>query len=410
MTERLRYLVYQGVFGVVHVSLALPSVYLLLGLPLILREAGWSGTQIGSLQLAGLPAVFKLVLALPVDGRHGGGGRYRLWGPLLCAALAVVLAGLARVEPGGQVWPLFGLALLASLFAVWADVPANGLAIRVFPEPERLRAGGVRSAALFLAAITGGGLLVVVNGRWGWPAPFLAMASLVIVAGTLLAAMPDPGDRPTAATRAGLSAMVCGYFRQPGAAAWTAVLVSVFPFIGAAWLYTKPMLLDFGLARDNVAWLAGVGGGVIGAVASLAASGAARRLGVYRVLPAAVVLAVVALTGLTLAAMSGQPRLLLAAAALVAVATGCLSAVVFGLQMYFTRPGRRAADYGMQASLFTATRLTVPAAAGVLLDQLGYPGMLTCLTIATGSALLLVLANRDRIASVVGGAGSRSSP
>lgn len=54
---------------------------------------------------------------------------------------------------------------------------------------------------------------------------------------------------------------------------------------------------------------------------------------------------------------------------LVAVAMGGISSLMFGLMMFFTRNERRAADYGLQASLFVLTRLTVPIMAGILLDR-----------------------------------------
>ena len=54
-------------FGWLHLALTAPSVYLWLGLPLVMRQHGWSGTAIGLFQLAGLPALIKFCLLYTSD-------------------------------------------------------------------------------------------------------------------------------------------------------------------------------------------------------------------------------------------------------------------------------------------------------------------------------------------------------
>ncbi|WHL26957.1 hypothetical protein QJS63_20360 [Pseudomonas juntendi] len=55
----------------------MPSIYLMFGLPLVMRQYGWSGTEIGLFQLAGLPAVFKFLMAVPVQRVRLGARRCR---------------------------------------------------------------------------------------------------------------------------------------------------------------------------------------------------------------------------------------------------------------------------------------------------------------------------------------------
>ena len=43
-------------FGWLNLALAVPGIYLMFGMPLVMRQYGWSGTEIGLFQLAGLPA------------------------------------------------------------------------------------------------------------------------------------------------------------------------------------------------------------------------------------------------------------------------------------------------------------------------------------------------------------------
>lgn len=395
----------QLLFGWLSFVLAVPSIYLLLGLPLVMREHGWSGTDIGLFQLAGLPAVFKFLLALPVQRFRFERGHYRIWALVLCLLLAlllVVVSQQAITAPRGY---LFGLAFAAGVLATWADIPVNALAIKMLPESQRIRAGGIRSAALFLGAIVGAGVMLLVHSRWGWQAPFLLMAAGLLLAllplgwlreGCVEGATPAPA-RPSLADWS-------GYFRQPGARLWTWLLLSSFPFVGAAWLYLKPLLLDQGMAAQQVALIAGVGGGVVGALASVLGGRLIQRLGPGRAIPLFMVWALFALLALTAAVgLQAGMAWLVAAAFVLATAMGVVSTLVFALMMLFSREHRQAADYGLQASLFVLTRLLVPIAAGVLLDHSGHVGMLAGLSLAMFVVCALALAARRSIAVATAG-------
>lgn len=399
----------QLAFGWLHFALALPSIYLLLGMPLVLREQGWSGTQIGLLQLAGLPAVLKLVMAVPVERCRLGGGGYRAWAGLLGLLLGLALLGLAYDFPLAQPPRFYGWVLLISWLATWADVPVNALAIRCLPAEERLRAGGIRSAALFLAAVVGGGLLLVVHERAGGAVPFVLMALLLAVGGLLLRWISVPAEagrqRYVLAAEAVQPVSHKGamdFVRQPAAGLWVALLMLLFPFVGAGWVYLKPLLLDLGMPVEQVAWWVGVGGGIAGALASLAGQRLARSVGLGRALPLLASLATLALASLGgVGYMAAGYGLWLVGAGLLACAMGALSGVMFGLMMHFARSGYQALDYGLQASLFTLSRLAVPVLAGILLDRLGYPAMFTVLALGMAAVTVMALLGGSILQGVI---------
>ncbi|SEE01374.1 MFS transporter [Pseudomonas anguilliseptica] len=390
----------QLLFGWLNFVLVVPSIYLLLGLPLVMREHGWSGTDIGLFQLAGLPALFKFLLALPVQRYRSVRGHYRVWIMALCLLLALLLVLVSQQAITANRWYLFGLAFTAGALATWADIPLNALAIKLLPQSQQIRAGSIRSAALFLGAIVGGGVMLLVQNRWGWQLPFLLMA-----AGLLLSLLPLARLRESSVERGDAKlawpalADWAGYFRQPGARLWTWVLLSSFPFVGAAWLYLKPLLLDQGMAAQQVALIAGVGGGVVGALASLLGGRVVQRLGPGRAIPLFMLWALFALLALTaVVGMQAGVAWLVAAAFLLATAMGAVSSLVFALMMFFSRAHRQAADYGLQASLFVLTRMLVPIAAGVLLDHTGHLGMLAGLSLAMFVVCAMALAARHSIA------------
>jgi len=163
-----------------------------------------------------------------------------------------------------------------------------------------------------------------------------------------------------------------------------------FPFIGAVWLYLKPLMLDQGMPLEQVAWTIGIVGGITGAVFSLIGGRLITLLGTARAIVLFLLAALCALVFLTTVVWLKLDVVWLTTSALmVAASMGVISALMFGLTMFFTRRQRTASDYGLQSTLFTVARLAVPVVAGVLLDALGHVGMLTGMSIGVLCALLL---------------------
>ena len=174
-----------------------------------------------------------------------------------------------------------------------------------------------------------------------------------------------------------------------------------YPFLGAVWLYLKPLMLDQGFAADRIALIVGIAGGLTGAIASMLAGRLTRLIGSSICLPLLALGNLLAIGCLTLVVTVGLgDNAMIAAAMLVALAMGASAGLMFGLMMYHTRPGLTAMDYGLQSSLFVASRTLVPILAGVLLDRLGYSGMLACLLAGQMLVLLLAWYSRKRIFSL----------
>lgn len=387
----------QLLFGWLNLALAVPSIYLMFGMPLVMRQYGWSGTEIGLFQLAGLPAVFKFLLAVPVQRVRLGKGSMVYWMLLLGTVLLALYWLIGRQNLIEQRLPLFVMTFAISIFATWMDIPLNALAVQWLPRSEQLRAGSIRSAALFLGAIIGGGAMLLVQARLGWQAPFLIMGAALAIGVLPLLALRSRAqpEQVKAAAQPGLVADWASFFSQPAARQWTWLLLSAFPFIGAAWLYLKPLMLDQGIPMQDVAWLVGIAGGATGAVSSLLFGRLIPVLGTARAIALYLLAALLALLLLTVTVwLRLGANWLIASALMLAACMGAVSALMFGLTLFFSRQQRTASDYGLQSSLFVITRLAVPVAAGLLLDRLGHPGMLACLS--TGLLLALLLACRVR--------------
>jgi len=393
----------QLLFGWMNLVLAVPSIYLMFGLPLVLRQHGWTGTEIGLLQLAAIPAIFKFLFAMPVQRVRFGRGHFVHWVWLISALLLAMYVAIGWQNLIAHKLPLFALTFLISIATTWLDIPVNALAVQWLPRSEQLRAGSIRSAALFIGAIVGGGVMVLVLSRWGWQAPFVIMGAALLLGCLPFAALRAQAALPvqdSAADNAppAMLADWVSFFAQPGAKQWTWMLLTSFPFIGAAWLFLKPLMLDQGMPLEQVAWTIGVAGGITGALFSLIGGRLISVLGTARAIVLYLLAALCALMLLTVVVWAKLGAVWLTISALIVAASmGAISALMFGLTMFFTRRQRNASDYGLQSTIFTVARLAVPVAAGVMLDYLGQVGMLTGMSIGVLCALGLALRARHSV-------------
>jgi len=104
----------QLLFGWMNLVLAVPGIYLMFGLPLALRQHGWTGTEIGLLQLAALPALFKFALAMPVQRVRFGRGHFVHWLWVISALLLAMYVAIGWQNLIAHKLPLFALTFLIS--------------------------------------------------------------------------------------------------------------------------------------------------------------------------------------------------------------------------------------------------------------------------------------------------------
>lgn len=169
-----------------NLALTVPLIYQLIGLPLMMREHDWSGTQIGLMQMTGVPALGKLLLATPVDCWQLDWDSYCNWGMLLAVGYIGALPLGAHDLTDTPFALLFVLAMSVSLFGTWVDMPVNALTIRILPQIQHMPAGAIRSTATCLGAIVGGGPILILYNHMGWASPFYVLSLGVLLAMLLI--------------------------------------------------------------------------------------------------------------------------------------------------------------------------------------------------------------------------------
>ena len=392
----------QWLFGLISFALTVPNTYLLLGLPLLMRQYNWSGTEIGLFQLAALPAAFKFLLAIPIQYYQLGRKHYCNWLLILMVVLIILLAILAVNSWIDQPLWLFVLVFMTLFLISWIDIPLNALLVKLIPHDQQLYSGSIRSISLFLGAIFGSGIMLTVQYHWGWSAPFLIIIFTLLLSLLIIKFIPETEAKHIPQAQLRMRQVMHdwqSFFNQPGSLRWILFLLTCFPTVAAVWIYQKPFLLDQGMAANHVAWIIGVGGGIVGSLFSLMGNKIMNYLSINKILPLCIGWAMITLTMLWLSIIfSLSINYLIISLFLIASSMGIASTLFIGLMFNFTRQTKRASDYGLQASLFVIARILIPIIAGVMLDLGGYQLMLGCLAlIMLGLFIFSVLTYQQQI-------------
>ena len=153
----------------------LPFGFFTLALPVLMREAGWSLTAIGLLQLLALPWLLKFLWAPWVD--HHGARRTWLLGLQGCSVLAALTLVWLDLDSASR--GLLLAVLVFNLLAATQDIVTDGLAVRVLAARERGLANAIQVGAYRLGMILGGGGLLWLWARTNGSTVFAVMAGLL---------------------------------------------------------------------------------------------------------------------------------------------------------------------------------------------------------------------------------------
>lgn len=132
----------------------LPFGFFTLALPVLMREAGWSLTAIGLLQVLALPWLLKFLWAPWVD--HHGARRTWLLGLQGASVVAALVLAALDLSPTHQ--GLLLAVLVFNLLAATQDIVTDGLAVRLLAARERGLANAIQVGAYRLGMILGGGV------------------------------------------------------------------------------------------------------------------------------------------------------------------------------------------------------------------------------------------------------------
>jgi predicted MFS family arabinose efflux permease len=340
-------------------------------LPVLLREAHYSRTQISAVFWLQLPWQLKLLWAhLPDRPEIRPRAREILLG--LQLALALLVAAYAPFDLRTEPAPWFVITALCALVAATQDTFVDGLAVRSLGHTDRGLGNVAQVAGYRLGILAGGAGLLLVVEALGQPLTLLSCAGVIALAGFGAFVLrdahaeearvpPEPRAPYRDAARARFGARndvakhIVALFRHVWAPnARPVVLVAVLYKLGPhiAGTLIKPMVVDAHWTRREIGWAVvtvGTGAGLIGA----ACGGLVHRvLRDRRALVAGAVVHAISIVPLVLAAMTGVPRrLTVLAIASEHFASGLGTTVLFAALMTATRRSDAALHYTLLTSL-----------------------------------------------------------
>ncbi len=392
----------------------IPYGFFSLALPVLMREAGWSLTAIGFLQFLALPWAIKFLWAPVVD--HTGSRRgWLLSMQLIACAMAV---GMAWLDFQVGSIALMVAVFLFNLVAATQDIATDGLAVRLLNAQQRGVANAIQVGAYRLGMILGGGLLLWLSSRCGWPTTFVCMAALLALSTVPVWRMSEPPphlpDPAPTVPHAGKNAHAVPALLQPPrgkalAMAWLHRLLQPGLLTLTALIFcyrfgdqmvsglVTPFIRDQGVSREAIALMKGV----VGSGASLlgAAMGGWMMLRVGR-------RSALLISGLAQAAgfciyvaaalhLGGAP--LLWVATVVEGVVGTMATVaLYSLMMDAADPAHAGTDYTLLASAGVAVGSLGSIVGGMVGDAFGYVPAFVLGTVLSALGVLALVFWLDR--------------
>ncbi len=387
---------------VLYFAQGLPYGFFSQAVPVILREEGYSLTQISVYGLLFAPWGLKFLWAPYVDAY----GTRRRWLVSLQLSSAVVALVLATLDLSGSlVWLLIGIAVI-NLLSATQDVATDGLAVSMLEPRQRGLGNGIQVGAYRIGMIAGGGGLLWLFSFAGWRALFVVMAVLlfaVTVGVWFLAREPSrpTGDAPpTPSKRVSPGLLLTGWssrLRRPGVIAFILV-VGAFKFGNSmASALVGPFMSDIGLTLGQIALVEGALSSA-GALGGAALGGwLAYTYGRRHALLVGGVTQTLSL-GLYLVASIGVGGFWLVVTASLAehILGGAATVAVFTLMMDACQKGYEGSDYTLFACAVVGVQGAAGFAAGIVGDLFGFPAIFATGLILSGLGCLVMIRALDR--------------
>jgi PAT family beta-lactamase induction signal transducer AmpG len=358
-----------SLLGTLYFAQGLPFGFFVKAVPVLLRRAGFSLTQIGLTALLVLPWAFKFAWAPLVDRHYLPRiGRRRTWILAMQLAAVIVLSILAGMPGSGDLDVLIAATFVLNLVAATQDIATDGLAVELLPPDERGFANGLQVAGYRIGMIVGGAVLLALWNDIGTRAVFGVMAALTALSSAQVLLLRESTLHAEAATRPAKH-----FFSLPGAGRVLALvmLYKLGESMGQNML--TPLLVDLKLTNDDIALIGAAVGFTAGMAGALTGGALVGYLGRRRALIAFGFGQVLTVAGYAYLAFTSPSLLELGIwAGVEHFASGMATAALFTSMMDWSRPAFGGTDYTVMASaVVIATALPAPLA-GALGDAIGY--------------------------------------
>ncbi|MEM1162280.1 MAG: MFS transporter [Pseudomonadota bacterium] len=240
-----------SVVGVLYAVQFIPFFFVVMALPIILRQEGHSATMIGLIQLAGIPYIFKFLWAPLIDRYKLARDRYKSWILVLSGLHVVAIGVLSTMDPGGSLMPFFIVLMIASLAVSTQDVAVDALVISLMRPSERTLGATFQNAGAYGGAIVGGFGFLYLYTSIGWTVALLVQAVLFAVPLLVLLLVKEPARlRGAPEVTFGNALRI---FTQARIGRWLAILGTMRLPLIMTMLPMRLMMVDQGMTTEEIA-------------------------------------------------------------------------------------------------------------------------------------------------------------
>ncbi len=385
-------------------SSGLPLYLLLNLLPAWLMREGISLRDIGAMTLIQLPYTWKFLWA-PLIDRYAvpGFGRRRGWMLATQAGLLFAIAGLGLLSPRADLTEIVALALLLTFLSATQDIAIDAFRREILAESELGLGNSIHVNAYRIAGLVPGSLSMILSEHMPWSQVF-AITAMFMLPGMLMASMvgEPPVNRLAPKT---LREAVIDPFREfvgrTGLGEAMGVLGFIFLYKLGDSLCTAlatPFYLSMGYSSTQigvVAKNAGLWPAVFGGLAGglwMARLGINRALWLFGGVQFAAILGFAWLASHGRQAEIGAAQLVDLALVIgfeaLGVGLGTVALVAYIARA--THPAYTATQFALFTSLAALPRSFINAAAGWIVEQIGWFDFFTlCAALAVPGLLLL---------------------
>jgi PAT family beta-lactamase induction signal transducer AmpG len=354
---------------------------------------------------------------LPLLGRFGQ-RRSWLWVSGLAVMAAVAFLGAA--DPQAALLTVAIAAIAVGIAGATFDIVIDAYRIELL-EPRQLGAGsGMSQYGWRIGSAAAGALALVLAGRLGWAAAYLACMAFALPAMLVALAMGEPARHRAPAQPRGVVDALVAYFgpiveflRRQGA-----LVVLLFVLIHKvgdtlANLTLRLLFQDLGFTNDEVAFY-DVGIGFVALLVGVFAGGLLyERLGMKRSVLASLVLMAVSNLGFAALAAAGHSNLGMAAAVgFENFASGIGGVTVVAYLSALCNLRFTASQYALLSAFASiAGRLLSGTTAGLMIEAIGYERfyLLTILVALPGILLFWIMMRSGLVDLSLGSAGRESA-
>lgn len=373
----------------------LPFGFFTLALPVLLRESGWSLTQIGYLQFLALPWALKFLWAPAID-HHGSRKMWLMLFQWSACLMALLLAGMS-LHVGD--WRLLAAVLVFNLIAATQDIVTDGLAVRMLDGKDRGLANAIQVGAYRLGMILGGGWLLWLFAKTSWTTMFLCMAGLLvltIVPVLFFKDLPRRAPSPEAVAIPQGTKLLWAWLHRalsPGMLAFAALVFAYRFGDQVVSSLINPFMIDQGVSKEDIAIMKGAVGSSTALLGAALGGWMMLRFSRRQALLFSGLTQACAFALYVLGAMGvGGVGMLWAATLTEGVFSTLASVSLFALMMDASDPDHAGTDFTLLASFVNVVGAVAGVIAGFLGDHLGYAWTFAIGTaMAVAGCLILVM-------------------